>query len=288
VEAETTMTGCRTRRESGLRAVALAGAIAAGLVGLSTSAGADIPSPGMTSVRNEVSLEWGPLEGRIARPVAANAGDTWDALATRETASAAWAPTIRALNGGGDAPRAGGETWVPPRALAFGAKNAFFAAFLDSARFSRGNDVSRTGFRALDPGRASHEVFGEVTLALVPVRDLEGAAAAAALPSRRASETIRERPSGVLVVELGHVIGSVASGAPLRRIVATWRCESLAGDAGVSFSRVSEERFDAQGAPIGGSGETPTAVSYGFIAGGTVILALLALLLVRRRAGTPS
>ncbi len=276
--------GRMPRRRFAVAALAVVVATLATIVGGTARARADIPSPGTSAVRNEVRFDWGPLEGRIARPVTASAGDTWDAIATRETASAAWAPTIRALNGGGDAPKAGGETWVPPKSLASGAKEPFFAAFLDSAKFGRGNDVSRTGFRALDPGRASHEVFGEVTLALVPVRDLESAASAAALPRRSASETIRQRPSGVLVVELGNAVGSVASGAPLRRVVSTWRCESIAGDAGVSFSRVGEERFDAQGAPLGGSGETPTTVSYGFIAGGVVVLALLALLVVRRRA----
>jgi hypothetical protein len=285
VEAETNMSGSRSRREFGARLLVAAGALLTLLVGGSARARADVASPGTVPVRNEVRFEWGPLEGRIARPVKAVAGDTWEALATREAASVAWAPTIRALNGGGEAPKQGVETWVPPRTLAFGAEEPLFAAFLDSAKFGRSNDVSRSGFQALDPGRATHDVFGEVTLALQPVRDLESAAAAAALPRRRASETMRARPAGVLAVELGRSIDSVSQGAPLRRVLTTWRCESLAGGAGPSFARVGEERFDGQGVPLGGSGETPILVTYlGVVTAALLVLGLVGFVLARRRA----
>lgn len=281
------MTGRRSRPDFGRLVLVLAGALLATLGAHAPRARADIPSPGTASVRNEVRFEWGPLEGRVARPVRAAAGDTWETLATREAASVAWAPTIRALNGGGDAPKAEATTWVPPKALALDAKAPLFAAFLDSAKFGRNSDVSRTGLVRLDPGEGTHNVFGAVTLALVSIRSPEDAATAASMGTRRnAKETILTPPPGVRIVELGDAVTSVAAGAPLRRVVSTWRCASAGDDGGFSFTLAREERFDAAGAVIGGgggAGETPS-VSYGFIAGGVVVLALLTLLLGSRRA----
>lgn len=285
MEGAGTMTRRRTGRPSGLRALLLflAGSIAAALAGPSP-AGADIPSPGTAPVRAAVRFEWGPLEGRIARPVTASADDTWETIAARETASVAWAPTIRALNGGGETPNTAGSTWVPPKALAFGAKEPFFAAFLDSAKHGRTTDVSRTGFQRLDPARASHDVFGEVTLALLAIHGPEEAAAAAALPRRRASVTLRDRPGGERIVELGRAVDSVPEGEAVRRVERTWRCDSVSSDGpAVSFTLAREARFDAQGALLSGSGETPGVLFDFAPLGAVLVLALLAFFVVRRR-----
>ena len=281
-----TTIGRTPRRASGIRLLALAGAILMALALPARATRADIPAPGTAPVRNEVLFDWGPLDGRIARPVAAIAGDTWESLATRETASAAWAPTIRALNGGGDAPKPDGEAWVPPRTLAFGAKEAFFAVYLDSAKFGRGSDVSSTGFHALDPTRATHDVFGEITLAVLPIHGPDAATAAASIPRNRASATLRDRPSGVRIVELGRATDSVQVADPLRRVEWTWRCASLATDGAVSFTLAREARFDAKGAPLGESGRgggAPPSLSSGILVGAVVLLALVTLLVVRRQ-----
>ncbi len=215
---------------------------------------ADIPAPGTAPVRATATIEWGPLAGRLARPVAARADDTWEALAVREVGDAAWAPTVRALNGGGERPTAGPSAWVPPRGVPVGGApdgtTAWYVAFLDASKFGRDSDISTTGLRPLDPSAKDLPVFGTVTVALLPQRTLDDATRAATLPRTPKKEVFAAKgPAALLVAAPFEVPTSVPEASPVRRTAHTWRCEGLEGTE-LKLVQGGVASFDGEGRPL--------------------------------------
>ncbi|MBL9086882.1 MAG: hypothetical protein JNM10_07035 [Planctomycetia bacterium] len=228
--------------------IAVGAVLACGVAARTTRA--DVAVPGTAPVRATATIEWGPLAARLARPVVARADDTWEAVATREAGDAAWAPTVRALNGGGERPAADARVFVPPRgAPAGGATDgtaAWYVAFLDASKYGRDSDVSTTGLRPLDPAARDLSVFGMVTVALLPQRTLDDATRAAALPRARKKEVFAAKGADALVVAAPfEVATSVPEASPVRRIAHTWRCEGIDGTE-LKLVQASVASFDAQ------------------------------------------
>ncbi|MFO0934295.1 MAG: hypothetical protein U1E39_16535 [Planctomycetota bacterium] len=255
---------------------------------------ADVPAPGTAPVQATATIEWGPLAGRLARPVAARDDDTWEALAAREVGDAAWAPTVRALNGGGERPTPGPSTWVPPRGAPVGgasdATTAWYVAFLDASKFGRDSDVSTTGLRPLDPSAKDVPVFGSVTVALLPQRSLDDAARAAALPRARKKEVFATKgPAALVVAAPFEVATSVAEASPVRRTAHTWRCEGVEGPE-LKLVQVGVASFDGGGraldaAEAAGPG-LRTEVWAGLAAIAVLCVVMLAAARRRRRTST--
>jgi hypothetical protein len=260
----------------------LALAIAAGL--LAASARADIVAPGRRSIAHTVRIAWGPLEGRLARPATVSAGDTWETVASREAADVRWAPTIRAMNGGAEAPPAQAPVWVPPRGRAFDAAGVWYSAYVDASKFGPASDVSRTGFRRLDPGASATPVFGTVTVLLLPHAGADDAARSAAIPTRSAKEVFAARAAeGLVVAPSFEVEGTVPDASPVHRVETAWRCEGVAQGA-LRLVEAGVVRRRADGSEVSAAEAAVAGLATEWIAGAAavVVLSVLALLLVRR------
>lgn len=258
------------------------------------AATADVPAPGTAPVRATATIEWGPLAGRLARPVAARDDDTWEALAAREVGDAAWAPTVRALNGGGERPTAGPSAWVPPRGAASGGMPdgtaAWYVAFLDASKFGRDSDVSTTGLRPLDPSAKDVPVFGTVTVALLPQRTLDDATRAATLPRTPKKEVFATKgPAALVVAAPFEVATSVPEASPVRRTAHTWRCEGVEGTE-LKLVQASVASFDVQDRPLGAADVAGAGLRTEVWAGLAAIVLLCGVMLAvarrRRRAST--
>lgn len=266
------------------------------LAATARSVSADVPAPGTVPVKATATIEWGPLASRLARPVVARADDTWETVATREAGDAAWAPTVRALNGGGERPAADAPVWVPPRGAPVGGATdgtaAWYVAFLDASKFGRDSDVSTTGLRPLDPAAKDLAVFGAVTVALLPQRTLDDAARAASLPRARKQDVFAAKGADALVVAAPfEVATSVPEASPVRRMAHTWRCEGVDGTE-LKLVQHGVASFDAQDRPLAagdlaGAG-LRTEVWAGLAAITVLCLVMLAAARRRRRAATGS
>ncbi len=252
---------------------------------------ADVPAHGTAPVRATATIEWGPLAGRLARPVAARDDDTWEALAAREVGDAAWAPTVRALNGGGERPAAGPSAWVPPRGVPVaGAPDGtatWYVAFLDASRFGRDSDVSTTGLRPLDPSAKDVAVFGTVTVALLPQRTLDDAARAASLPRAPKKDVFAAKgPAALLVAAPFEVATSVPEASPVRRMAHAWRCEGVEGTE-LKLVQASVASFDAQDRPLSAAEVAGAGLRTEAWAGiaAVVLLCGVMLAVARRRRG---
>lgn len=248
---------------------------------------ADVPVAGTAPVRATATIEWGPLAGRLARPVVARDDDTWEALAAREVGDAAWAPTVRALNGGGERPVAGPSAWVPPRGAAVGGepdgRTTWYVAFLDASKFGRDADVSTTGLRRLDPAARDVPVFGTVTVALLPQRTVEDATRAASLPRTPKREVFAAKgPAALVVAAPFEVATSVPETSPVRRTAHVWRCEGVEGtELRLVQARVTS--FDADGRELSASDLPGPGLRTEVLAGLAAVTVLCVLLLLRAR-----
>jgi len=269
-------------RSSTVRSLLLALGAVTALVGRGPAATADIPAPGTTSVRATVEIDWGPLAGRLARPVAATGNDTWETLATREAGDVRWATVVKDLNGGGERPTPSAQVWVPPRDLAPGGDATWYSAFLDSSKFGSDSDVSRTGLRRIDPAAKALPVFGSVTVALLRHATPADAARAAALPSPQ--EALAARGDEALVVAAPvWVVTSVRDASPVRRVAYRWRCAGVEGHV-LRLVPERETAYDADDRPLSaseaaGSGLRPEAWA-GLVA--IAVLSIVMLVGVRR------
>ncbi len=255
-------------------------------VGGGPAANADIPAPGTTSVRATVEIDWGPLAGRLARPVVAKDDDTWATLATREAGDARWAPVVKDLNGGGETPTPSAQVWVPPRALAPDGNAAWYSAFLDSSKYGGDSDVSRTGFRRIDPeGKAAIGVFGTVTVALVAHVRPEDAARSAALGRASVGKAITARGDDALIVAAPVFVStSVPEASRVRRVVHRWRCAGVEGNT-LRLVQDAVVSYDADDRPLSASEAAGSGLRPEVWAGLTaiVVLSVVMLVAVRRR-----
>lgn len=259
------------------RPILIAAAAALAFVGGAKPVAADMLPDGHRSLDVRVRMDWGPLAGHLSRPVVPRADDSWESLAKREAGDARWAPTIRAMTGR-DAPATGdAPAWLPPRDLAFGPKATWWSAYVDSSKYGRESDISRTGFDRVDPA-ASTRVFGTVTFAVRRHGGPEDAARVLAAPQ---DIVARPKAAGFAVASSFSVPMSVERDAALRRIEQSWRVES-ADEESLRLALVSEARFDAEGRPLadGFSLGMPIAVVLG--AAAVLVAAVLA-----RRATRP-
>jgi hypothetical protein len=219
------------------------------LLGAARPSPADVLVEGQVYVKNVLQIEWGPLAGHLARPVAAKEGDTWERLAERECGDAAWAAAVREMNGGAERPKAGAASaWVPPKGQKRDSDAVWYSAYSDSSKFGADetNDISRTGFQRFDPAAAG-SAFGWVTVAVLPHKGAENARTSAEIASRRAAEVLKTRAkTGLVLCKPWEVVSSIEKSSPVRTIETTWRCTGV-GAEGLGLAFVREVRKDEKG-----------------------------------------
>lgn len=265
------------------RRLLIAACVTLALVGVSPVAG-DILPDGHEELFVGVRMDWGSLSGRLSRPVVPRSDDTWETLAVREAGDARWAPTIRAMTGR-DTPGAGSAlpAWLPPKDLAFDPQATWWSAYVDSSKFGRDSDISRTGFDRVDPGEAAIPVFGTVTFAVrrhVGPLSKEGEAASTRF---RAKDVIaKPKAAGFAVAPSFEVPMSVKRGSRLRRVEQSWRVESVT-EEGLRLLLLEEKRFDSAGRLLAG-GVTSSGPWIAALLG----VALVVLVAVFARRPTPS
>jgi hypothetical protein len=267
------------------RRIRIAAWIALSFAAASPVAG-DILPHGSVSLVVRVRMEWGPLADRLTRPVVPRTDDTWETLATREAGDVRWAQTIRAMTGR-DTPAAGPvhPAWLPPRGLEFGPQAGWWSAYVDSAKFGRDSDISRTEFHRVDPGATEIPVFGTVTFAVR--RHLGPLTEKDRVPSTGVSAKqviANPKAAGFVVAPSFEVPMSVEKGNRLRRIEQSWRVET-ADEENLRLKLGEEKRFDAEGVLLAALA-TPSGAWIAALVGAGILL--LVSLFARRRSRAPA
>jgi hypothetical protein len=263
------------------RRLSVTALVALAFAGARPAAG-DVLPRGYQPVHVRVRMDWGSLSGRLSRPVVPRDDDTWESLAAREAGDLRWAPTIRAMTGRDTAPA--GPTlpaWLPPRGLPFGPQAAWWSAYVDSSKFGRDSDVSRTGFDRVDPGPGEIPVFSTVTFCVRRHVGSVSPESEAAWKRVSAKDVIANpKAAGVAIAPSFEVPTQTEERSRLRRVVQSRRVESV-NETELRLRLLEEKRFDAEGAPLSAGGMSSSAWIPAFLGAGLLVLVAA---LRRRRA----
>jgi hypothetical protein len=109
-----------------------------------------------------------------------------------------------------------------------GSDAPWYSAYVDCAKFGRESDVSRTGFRRIDPAAPVTGLFGTVTLALLRHATPEDAALSHQVTRSAATDVLAGRTAkGLVASDSWQVTSTVPESSLVRQIEQFWKLDDV-------------------------------------------------------------